>query len=118
MLGGCQSIGGLNPVGIDIDAEHTTTQDFGDVERVTPRAAADLEHVRLAIKVQETRNFRRFFASHPTGLSEILAVGFEANLTIDVGVVSGVGGVVEVYLFRHREILLRRAASCGDARLM
>ncbi len=105
-----KSIGVVDSRCVEIDAEDAAPHGGGKLQGIASGTATDFEYVGVGGKLQGARDFGGFFGGSPTGLAEILAVGFEANVAIDVGVIVGVGVVVEVDSAGHRRTILQKIA--------
>ncbi len=81
---------------VDVDSDHRTAHGFGELQGVPARAASDLQYARSGRELQQSGYLRGLLARHPAGLAEVFAVSGDPHLAIHVGIVMGVGAVVEV----------------------
>jgi hypothetical protein len=97
MAGTRERVGVANAGIIDVHAYDAAADDAGDLERVASGAATDFEDARGRRELQRLRNRVRLFARDPARLAEIITIGGETDLTIDICSIVALGAVVEVY---------------------
>ena len=101
--------GACDGVGVQFETGDATADTARQVEGVEAGAAAYLEDVGASTHIEKCGDAFGLFGRDPTGLAEVLAVGFGADLAVEVVLDSGVGVVVEIDLGRHGFVLPRRA---------
>jgi len=69
------------------------------MQSISAGTATDLQYGGIAAQIKQLRNFQRLLGCDPTGLAEVLAIGFDTHLSIGIRRIISVRIVVEIKHF-------------------